>query len=119
MSLYVILCLIVALVSIFLVAHTRYEDGVIGKIALAILAIGNLVVLSEWFNGVTHEVNPTTIFIQFGVAGFLVRHAYRFRQWVKTGANDWRKNEVSNHPSNTSDSVNCPFLTSSRNKRKS
>lgn len=108
MSLYVFLCVVVASVSVFLVAHCKYEDGVIGKIALACLAIGNLVVFAEWFNGINHEVNPTTLFIQFGIAGFLVRHAYRFKKWTITGANDWRKNETSS----VSNDVVCPLLTS-------
>lgn len=112
MSLYVLLSIGIAGISIYLASNCKYEDGVIGKIALGVLAIGNFVVVAEFVSGIEYLVNPTTLFIQFGVFMFLIRHAYRFRKWVKTGAHDWRKNEANT----VSDSAVCPFLTSPRNK---
>lgn len=109
---YAFLCFVVASISAFLVFHCEYEDGLLGRIALAILFFGNAVVFGEWFNGVEYSVNPTTLTIQAGITLFLVRHVYRFLKWNKTGANDWRTNEKD---SNTSDDV-CPLLRPRSNK---
>lgn len=115
MSLYVLLSIGIFLISIYLASNDKYEDGVIGKIALGVLAIGNFVVVAEFCGGIVYLVNPTTLFIQMGVFVFLLRHAYRFRQWVKTGAHDWRKDETNT----VSDSVVGPYLTSTGHKTKS
>lgn len=114
MSLYVFSCVVVACISIFLTAHCKYEDGVIGKFSLATIAVGCLIVFGEWLNDVDYKVNETTLVIQLGLMVFLTRHAYRFLKWRKTGANDWRKNETSN----VSSDVVCPLLTSPRGKNK-
>lgn len=93
MSLYVLCCLIVCIVSIFLVMHPKYEDGLVGRIALLCISIGSLIVVGEFMDGVEYDVNPTTLTVQLGLAVFLLRHVYRFNKWVKHGSFDWRNNE--------------------------
>ena len=114
MSLYVICSVLIGLMALLLVSHCKYEDGVLGRIGLVIVFIACLVIVWESINGVEYEVNPTTLTMQFGFCAFLIRHVYRFLKWSKTGANDWRKNEVST----VSSDVVCPLLTSPRSKGK-
>lgn len=106
MSLYVTCSLVICCVSTFLVVHPKYEDGLIGRIALLCLSLSCAVVLGEWFDGVTYEVNPTTLGVQFGLAIFLLRHVYRFSRWVKSGQYDWRKDEKATPVTD----VVCPLL---------
>lgn len=90
---YALSCLMIAIISIFLATHCKYEDGLVGRIALAGMAIGGLVVFSEWaWDGRTYEVNGATLLITMSCAAFMTRHAYRFIRWRRTGVNDWRKN---------------------------
>ena len=106
MSLYVICSLIICLISTFLVVHPKYEDGLVGRVALLCLSFSCAVVLGEFVDGVEYEVNPTTLSIQLGLSVFLLRHVYRFNKWANSGSFDWRKNEKDT-PSND---VVCPLL---------
>jgi len=114
MSLYVMCSLVICCVSTFLVLHPKYEDGLIGRLALLCLSVSCAVVLGEWFDGVEYQVNPTTLGVQLGLAVFLLRHVYRFSRWVKHGSYDWRKDEKATPDS----AVVCPLLTSPRSKSK-
>ena len=107
MNLYVMSCLIVCLISTFLVIHPKYEDGLVGRVSLLCISIGSLIVVGEFADGVEYEVNPTTLTVQVGLAVFLLRHVYRFNKWVKHGSFDWRNHEASS----TSADV-CPLLRS-------
>lgn len=111
---YALLCLVVCLISFFLAFHCKYEDGFFGRIALAVLFFGNGIVFAEWFNGESHQVNPTTLTIQLGISLFMVRHVYRFLKWTKTGANDWRGHEKT---TDSSDDL-CPLLRPRGHKRR-
>ena len=119
MNLYVICSLIICLISTFLVVHPKYEDGLVGRVALLCLSFSCAVVLGEFVDGVEYEVNPTTLSIQLGLSVFLLRHVYRFNKWANGNTSfDWRKNEKDT-PSND---VVCPLLlggskTKSRRKR--
>lgn len=114
MNLYVICTILIGLMSLLLVSHCKYEDGVIGRIGLVIVVIACLVIVWESINGVEYEVNQTTLAVQVGVCAFLIRHVYRFLKWSRTGANDWRKNETTRNKSD----VVCPLLTSAGSKSK-
>ena len=113
MSLYVICSLIICCVSTFLVVHPKYEDGLIGRIALLCLSVSGAVVVGEWADGVVYEVNPTSLGVQVGLAIFLLRHVYRFSKWVKHGSFDWRKNEKAT----PSHDVVCPLLRPTSNSK--
>lgn len=114
MSLYVVCTVLIGLMSLLLVSHCKYEDGVIGRIGLVIVFIACLVIVGESINGVTYEVHPTTLAMQFGICAFLIRHVYRFLKWSRTGANDWRKDETTRIKS----ADVCPLLTSAGSKSK-
>ena len=113
MSLYVICSLIICCVSTFLVVHPKYEDGLIGRIALLCLSVSCLVVVGEWADGVVYEVNPTSLGVQVGLSIFLLRHVYRFSKWVKHGSFDWRKNEKATPAGD----VVCPLLRPTSNSK--
>lgn len=91
MILYVLCAFVVAVCSILLVADCQYEDGVIGRLALATLAIAELIVIGEWLNKEPTYPAPTTLAIQLGVAFFMLRHVYRFMRWRFNNHFDWKK----------------------------
>lgn len=75
----------------FLIFHCRYEDGLIGRAALVILAFAEFVVIYEWLTvGDHYTVLPTTYAVQLGITLFLMRHVYRFWRWQRRGDFDWR-----------------------------
>lgn len=77
--------------SWFLVFHCQYEDGFFGRIALAAMALGALVVLlASAFTDTVYTFNPETQVILCGMALFLLRHVYRFMRWRLTGDGAWR-----------------------------
>lgn len=80
----VILC-----ISMYLALCKRYDDGVIGHVALAGMALGSAAPLYEAYEGADYDFLPTTALIYAAVALFMTRHAYRFHRWSKTGENDW------------------------------
>jgi len=91
MSLYVLCAFVVAGCSIFLVADCKYEDGIIGRLALITLAIAEMVVIAEWFHKESTYPAPTTFAIQLGVAFFMTRHVYRFLRWKLDNTFEWKK----------------------------
>lgn len=76
----------------FLIFHCQYEDGVIGRLALGVMAMSQLVVLLEWlFDAEQYAVLPTTAAVQAGMALFMLRHVYRFLRWRTRVDYQWRK----------------------------
>lgn len=91
MTLYLVAAAAILLCAVFLVFHCQYEDGVIGRAALAVLALAELIVLMEWYHeGQAYEVLPTTYAVQIAVALFMLRHVYRFLRWRHSNAHRWR-----------------------------
>lgn len=91
MTLYALSALILCVVSVFLIFHCQYEDGVFGRIALVALAITNGVTVSQCLiDGVQFDLLPATVANQCAMAAFLVRHCYRFIRWSKCGDYQWR-----------------------------
>lgn len=119
MNLYFVCSLIIGVISVYLASHKKYEDGVLGKLFLAGLAITSGVIFWQVaFDGVSYEPQPTTEAIFLFISLFFIRHLYRFNKWANGGSFDWRKNEKDT-PSND---VVCPLLlggnkTKSRRKR--
>ena len=82
---------IVAVICTVLVFHKDYEDGLLGRLGLAVMAIASLARLSHL---VEHEfsrnVSPIGVMLWLGLAIFLGRHLYRFLRWRRSGEGDWR-----------------------------
>jgi len=82
---------IIAVVAVFLVCHCEYEDGIIGRLALIILALSNGLIVADYLIDRTEYVMlPNTLMTQFGTAMFLARHCYRFMKWRSLGDYQWR-----------------------------
>ena len=82
--------LIICFLSVFLIWHCKYEDGIIGRLALSVIAVGSAVSLMQTLNGEGYIYNPTSVTMQAGVALFMLRHTYRFLLWTRTGKGEWR-----------------------------
>ena len=87
---------IIFAVSLYLALCRDYEDGILGNFALGGMAMASTPTLYETIApmfgaaGSKYEFLPTTALLYAAVALFMVRHAYRFRRWTKTGKGEWR-----------------------------
>lgn len=82
--------LCVALVAVALVLHPDYEDGLIGRVGLAAIAIaGAARSLNLLLDG--GHASPIGVLLWFGLVLFFARHAYRFRKWRRCGEHEWRQ----------------------------
>ena len=81
---------IICFLSLFLVWHCKYEDGIVGRLALLFIAGGSAIALLQVVNGEGYIYNPTSVTMQAGVALFMLRHTYRFLRWTRTGQGEWR-----------------------------
>ena len=88
----VFLCtLIILAVCITLVFNKHYEDGLIGRIALSVIAIAAAGRASGiWDSDFMFAVTPQGALVWIGLTLFLVRHLYRFLRWRSSGDGDWR-----------------------------
>lgn len=84
----VILC-----VSLYLALCRNYDDGIIGHVALAGMALSSAAPLYEAYEGADYDFMPTTALMYAAVAVFMARHAYRFNRWSKTGTGEWRDSD--------------------------
>ena len=92
MNVYVISAAFICAISCFLIMHNEYEDGVLGRLSLTVLAISNGLIVSDWWiDGSQYQLLPNTLATQCAMAAFLVRHCYRFLRWKNSGENDWRR----------------------------
>lgn len=84
-------CVLVLVICTFLVLHPDYEDGLFGRIGLAMLAMGSAARLMGMLTSETGlTFNPIAFVIWIGLAIFFSRHVYRFLRWRKSGEHDWR-----------------------------
>lgn len=77
------------LCALFLVFHRRYEDGVVGRVALLFLAGAALVFLHDGYEAELVSVLPATALGAAAFAVFLARHTWRFWRWARTGEHGW------------------------------
>lgn len=86
--------LVLASVSWFLVWHPRFDDGLFGRIFLAaIIFFSVIMVMVQWQGGAVYDAPWELLLVLWGVAGYMARHAYRFRTWCEHGDGDWRQPE--------------------------
>ena len=84
---------VILFVSLYLALCRDYDDGIVGHIALAGMALSSAAPLYEAYEGSDYEYLPTTALMYAAVAVFMARHAYRFRMYRKTGKGEWRDDE--------------------------
>ena len=83
---------LIAIVSWMLVANRRYEDGIVGRIALAGMALAATGFASKM---VFSCYTPTGLedALLWSVAVFLGRHYHRFHKFTTTGQHAWHLDE--------------------------
>ena len=84
-----------------LVLDKDYEDGLVGRVALSLIALAAFgrfsdtlfAALSASFFDSLPPRQPSGIAVMLwvGVAMFFARHLWRFRRWKKCGKHEWRK----------------------------
>lgn len=79
-------------VSVYLALNQRYEDGIVGNLALGAMAISSGCPVYEIYKGEDYQFLPTTALMYAAFAAFLLRHAYRFARWAHSGEGEWGKN---------------------------
>lgn len=83
--------MVVAVICTTLVLHREYEDGLLGRLGLALMALAatarTLQLVESEFQ---RSVNPIGLVLWVGLALFLARHLYRFMRWRRSGEGDWR-----------------------------
>lgn len=75
-------------ISSWLILWCDYEDGIIGKAALALISVGCLVRLIELTEDDPFEYSEVSVLVLVGVALFFMRHLWRTYQNVKRSKND-------------------------------
>jgi len=75
--------------ALFLVFHKKYEDGLVGRVALLLLAASALVFLHDGYEAQLVSVLPATALGAAAFAVFLARHTWRFWRWERSGAHAW------------------------------
>jgi len=83
--------LVVMCVAVVLVLHPHYEDGLLGRLALAGLALAGLgragTILES---GYEIDLSWVAALLWWSLTLFMVRHLYRFLRWRRCGGNEWR-----------------------------
>lgn len=85
---------LVAVTAAFLIFHEKYEDGLVGRIALVFLLGASLAFVVDGWSGELGDVLPATALGAVSFALFLLRHAYRFTKWANDGKHDWKRGEA-------------------------
>lgn len=77
-NLYIGSLIFILVVAVWLIFDRRYDDGCLGRIALGIMVVACSLTLWERFTTeVDRLVAPTTSWLAFAFAIFMLRHAYR------------------------------------------
>lgn len=94
MSVMAVCAFLLAAMAGVLIAHKEYEDGLIGRIALAGIILGSVIVmLMEFATGSSYEgyVPPEVLVLVVSVVAFMARHLYRFMRFRATGKFSWKE----------------------------
>lgn len=77
-----------------LVLDRDYEDGLVGRVALSLIAIAAFSrasgIIDVWWQGETPVITNIGTMLWIGSALFFTRHAFRFVRWKRKGLHDWR-----------------------------
>jgi len=83
---------IMCCITAYLVFSCEYEDGLIGRVALAAIFFAEAVLVADALSDTrSADMYKVMLVGQFGVTLFFIRHIYRFTMWQLKGKHDWRK----------------------------
>ena len=78
-------------ISLILVFHPEYEDGLLGRFALCRICIAAFALGSNFIDAeFAAQFNKPGIMLWLGICIFLCRHFYRFMRWRYRGDFAWR-----------------------------
>lgn len=69
---------IIAAVAVLFIFHEKYDDCLVGRIALSILAVSGVVTVGQWWRGWQWEPAANTTGLVVGAASFMAWLAFRF-----------------------------------------
>lgn len=69
---------VMAAVALLFIFHEDYDDCLMGRIALSVLAVSGLVTVAQWWNSWHWEPSANTIGLLVGAAAFMAWLAFRF-----------------------------------------
>ena len=83
--------LLISACAVYLVLHEKYEDGLIGRIALAGIVLAATMVTITYFGGYAqYSFSSEMVLLLWSVCAFLMRHVYRFWRFSTGGKFSWR-----------------------------
>lgn len=78
---YLAACFVILSAATYMILAPCYEDGILGKIGLLIMAIGAVAFILKTCGGIAPEPPSTSVWMAGGVAIFLLRHVWRFTRF--------------------------------------
>lgn len=85
---------VVTAVCVTLVLHQDYEDGLIGRVGLSLIALASMTrflgAADALISGEYLHLSPVALTLWSGLAIFLARHLWRFMWFKRSGKYDWR-----------------------------
>ena len=82
-TIYLMACSTLLIAAIYMIFAECYEDGIVGKLACGIIALGAFAAL---LHGLTEKVffsPPDVAWMMTGVSVFIWRHLHRFWKWKR------------------------------------
>lgn len=87
MSLIGLMAAALGVIAAILIMHPRYEDGLVGRVALASVVFGCLIVVMIEVATESHYTAPAELVVLLaGQCAFMSRHLYRFIAWTRRRA---------------------------------
>ena len=96
MSMTLIFLISVAVIGVIagaLVFEKNYEDGVVGRAALGLVALMATAIIFSGILEDRYEQHGETVLLTAGVAVFMARHYYRFLMYTKFGIYLWGESQ--------------------------
>lgn len=104
-ALFVLSVAVIGIIAFILVFEHHYEDGVIGRAALGIVALMSISVVFSEIAGDRYGMPPEVTWLLVGVAIFMARHYYRFLCYTKFGRYIWTGIQ---RPNDSMEDRTCP-----------
>lgn len=75
-------CAVLVTVPMYFIVHRVYQDGIVGRIALSLIAFAAATFFLDMIDGTEWEILPQIALMTAAFAAFLVWHLWRFHRRV-------------------------------------
>jgi hypothetical protein len=99
-SILLICAITVCLCCFLLVFHPEYDDGLLGRLGMAMITFVGVARVLRYFDEIPDHVPPNLLIMWVGLALFFGRHTYRFLRRATWKGPDWYKRNYSNKGTN-------------------